>query len=308
MQEQGTEEMQKQESQNVQEEKPKKAVTVRKQKIKKSHIKARLAFFLFLTALLLLTVIFAEQICPYDPNAQDNSLSLQPPGFAHPAGTDRFGRDMLSRIIVGLRTSVASTLTLVAIITIVGTAAGVLCGYFGGIADAVVMRISDVCLAFPGLVFAMAIAALLNGGISSAVFALAMISWPKYARIARSQTLAQKNADYISAARLAGGSSLQIIIKHILPNSMGPVLVTSMLDIGTMMMELAGLSFLGLGAQPPTAELGNMMSGGRSMLQTYPWVIIGPGIAIFTAVVIFNLLGDTIRDYMDPGNAKSRQG
>lgn len=280
-------------------------VSVRRQKIRKNHAKGRLYFFLLLAAALLLVVIFAKQICPYDPNAQDTSRSLMSPSLAHPLGTDRFGRDMLSRIIVGLQTSILSTLTLVAVISVAGTAVGVLCGYFGKMADSLVMRISDVCLAFPGLVFALAIAALLNGGIQNAVIALAVISWPKYARIARSQTLALKNTNYIAAAKLAGGTSLQIIWKHILPNSLGPILVTAVLDIGTMLMELAGLSFLGLGAQPPTAELGNMMSGGRSMLQTYPWVVIGPGIAIFLAVVIFNLLGDTLRDYLDPRNSRS---
>ena len=260
-------------------------------------------FFLVLASALLLVAVFAEWLCPYDPNAQDMALSLQPPGKEHLAGTDRFGRDLFSRILVGLRTSVLATLSLVVIITAVGTVLGVMCGYYGGILDSVVMRISDICLAFPGLVFALAIAALLNGGLRNAVLALAVISWPKYARIARSQTLAQKNTDYIAAAKLAGNTSWQIILRHILPNSAGPILVTAMLDIGTMMMELAGLSFLGLGAQPPTAELGNMMSGGRSMLQTYPWVILGPGLALFLVVVIFNLLGDTVRDYMDPRNS-----
>ena len=178
--------------------------TVRVQKIKKNHAKTRLLIFLLMAAALLLVVIFAEQLCPYDPNAQNTSMALQPPGAAHPAGTDRFGRDMLSRILVGLQTSIASTLTLVVIITLAGTVVGVICGYYGGVIDSVVMRISDVCMAFPGLVFAMAIAALLNGGLTSAVFALAVISWPKYARIARSQTLAQKNSNYVSAARLAG--------------------------------------------------------------------------------------------------------
>lgn len=274
--------------------------SVRVQKIKKNHSKARLCFFLFWAAALLLAAVFAEQICPFDPNAQDTGIALSPPSLLHPAGTDRFGRDMLSRILVGLRTSMFATLTLVAIITTVGTVVGVLCGYYGGVLDSVVMRISDVCLAFPGLVFALAIAALLNGGLHNAVLALAVISWPKYARIARSQTMAQKSTSYIMAARLAGDTSLQIMIKHILPNSVGPILVTSVLDIGTMLMELAGLSFLGLGAQPPTAELGNMMSGGRSMLQTYPWVVIGPGIAIFIVVVVFNLLGDAVRDYLAP--------
>lgn len=281
-----------------------KPITIRKQKIQKNRIKARLVFFLMLAAALLLAVAFAEQICPYDPDLQDYSAALQGPSKAHLAGTDRYGRDMLSRIIVGTRTSVIATLTLVAIITVVGTVVGVLCGYYGGGLDSLVMRISDVCLAFPGLVFALAIAALLNGGVQNAVLALAVISWPKFARIARSQTLTLKNTNYILAARLAGDSSAQIILRHILPNSLGPILVTAVLDIGTMLMELAGLSFLGLGAQPPTAELGNMMSGGRSMLQTYPWVVIGPGIAIFVVVVIFNLLGDTVRDYLDPRNSR----
>lgn len=284
----------------------KKRPSLRKQKIRKNHTKTRLVVFLILAAGLLLTAVFAQQICPYDPNAQDTSISLQPPSAAHPAGTDRFGRDMFSRILVGLQTSVLATLSLVVIITLVGTVLGVLCGYYEGVLDSVVMRISDVCLAFPGLVFALAIAALLNGGLHNAVLALAVISWPKYARIARSQTLAQKSTNYIAAAKLAGSSSRQIIVKHILPNCAGPILVTAMLDIGTMLMELAGLSFLGLGAQPPTAELGNMMSGGRSMLQTYPWVILGPGIAIFIVVVIFNLLGDTVRDYLDPRNSRRK--
>jgi peptide/nickel transport system permease protein len=163
-----------------------------------------------------------------------------------------------------------------------------------------------VCLAFPGLVFALAIAALLGGGVGNAVIALAVISWPKYARVARSQTLALKNVPFVLAARLSGCTSLQMILRHILPNILGPILVTAMLDIGTMMMELAGLSFLGLGAQPPTAEWGNMMSGGRSMLQTYPWLVLSPGLAIFVTVVIFNLLGDTVRDYMDPKNSRAR--
>lgn len=280
-----------------------KTVTVRRQRIQNHQSKTRLYVFLLLTLALLLVVIFAEQICPYDPDMQDYSVALQAPSKAHLAGTDRYGRDMLSRILMGTRTSVISTLSLVGIITVVGTVVGVLCGYFGGAVDSIVMRVSDVCLAFPGLVFAMAIAALLNGGIRNAVIALAVISWPKYARIARSQALTIKNTSYIAAARLAGGSALKIIGKHILPNSFGPILVTAMLDIGTMLMEVAGLSFLGLGAQPPTAELGSMMSNGRSMLQTYPWVVLGPGVAIFVVVVIFNLLGDTVRDHLDPRNS-----
>lgn len=281
-------------------------VTVRIQKVRKNNIKVRLAVFVVLAAILLLITLFAEYICPYDPYAQDLTQAMQAPNAAHPMGTDTYGRDMLSRVLIGAQTSISSTFALVAIITVFGTTVGIICGYYGGVLDSIVMRISDICLAFPGLVFAMAVAAVLNGGVQNAVIALALISWPKYSRIARSQTLALKSLAYIHAAQLAGDTAGQLIFRHILPNIIGPILVTAMLDIGTMMMEIAGLSFLGLGAQPPTAEWGSMMSSGRSMLQTYPWVVLSPGIAIFISVVIFNLLGDTIRDYMDPKNSHSR--
>lgn len=281
-------------------------ITVRVQKVKRNNIKIRLYVFSGLVVILLLVTLFASQIAPFDPNAQNLDEALQAPSFQHIMGTDRHGRDMLSRVLVGGQTSIFATLTLVLAISVFGTIVGTFCGFYGGKVDAVVMRISDVCLAFPGLVFAMAVAALLGGGISNAVIALAVISWPKYSRVARSQTLAIKDGPYVSAARLAGDTSMQTILRHILPNIVGPILVTAMLDIGTMMMELAGLSFLGLGAQPPTAEWGNMMSSGRSMLQIYPWVVLSPGIGILISVILFNLLGDTVRDYMDPRNSHSR--
>ena len=281
-------------------------VTVRIQKVKKNRIWMKLIVFAGLAAALLLITIFAKYICPYDPYAQDPTQAMQPPSAAHLMGTDTYGRDMLSRVLIGAQTSISSTFALVAIITVFGTVVGIFCGYYGGIVDSVMMRISDVCLAFPGLVFAMAVAAILDGGVRNAVIALALISWPKYSRIARGQTLSIKNLPYMQASQLAGDSVLQMIFRHVLPNIAGPILVTSMLDIGTMMMEIAGLSFLGLGAQPPVAEWGSMMSSGRSMLQTYPWIVLSPGLAIFVSVVIFNLLGDTIRDYMDPKNTRSR--
>ena len=281
-------------------------VTVRIQKVKKNRIWMKLIVFAGLAAALLLITIFAKYICPYDPYAQDLTQAMQPPSAAHLMGTDTYGRDMLSRVLIGAQTSISSTFALVAIITVFGTVVGIFCGYYGGIVDSVMMRISDVCLAFPGLVFAMAVAAILDGGVGNAVIALALISWPKYSRIARGQTLSIKNLPYMQASQLAGDSVLQMIFRHVLPNIAGPILVTSMLDIGTMMMEIAGLSFLGLGAQPPVAEWGSMMSSGRSMLQTYPWIVLSPGLAIFVSVVIFNLLGDTIRDYMDPKNTRSR--
>ena len=276
--------------------------TVRVQKIRRDTVKIRLIVFGTLALLLVLCSLFAEHLTPYDPYLQDLSNAKAPPSAEHIFGTDRYGRDMLSRVIVGSRTSIFSTLLLVAIVTVIGTMVGVFCGWHGKWIDTVLMRISDMFLAFPGLVFALAVAGVLGGGLQNAIIALAAISWPKYARIARSQTLAQKETPYLKAVRLSGSSTGKIIFKHILPNIIGPILVTSMLDIGTMMMELAGLSFLGLGAKPPTAEWGSMMSDTRSLMTTVPWVTFAPGLAIFVSVMIFNLLGDTIRDYADPKN------
>ena len=243
-------------------------ITVRKQKIRKNHTKAKLVFFLVLTALLLFVAAFAKYLCPYDPYAQDLALAQK----------------------------------------LAGTAIGIFCGWKGGKADTVLMRISDLFLAFPGLVFALAVAGVLGGGIQNAIIALAVISWPKFARLARGLTLTQKDSAYLMASKLSGSSTGKLLLKHILPNIAGPILVTSVLDIGTMMMELAGLSFLGLGVKPPMAEWGSMINDGRSMLQISPWMVLAPGLAIFITVMIFNLLGDTIRDYMDPKERNRRRG
>ena len=274
--------------------------TVRPARIRRDTVKARLIVFGILAALLILCSLFSEYLTPCDPYLQDLSNAKAAPSAQHIFGTDRYGRDMLSRVIVGSRTSIFSTLLLVAIITTFGTAVGVFCGWHGGIIDTVLMRISDMFLAFPGLVFALAVAGVLGGGLHNAIFALAAISWPKYARIARSQTLAQKQTPYMRAARLSGSGTAKLLVKHMLPNIIGPILVTSMLDIGTMMMELAGLSFLGLGAKPPIAEWGSMMSENRALFTTVPWITLAPGLAIFVSVMVFNLLGDTVRDYADP--------
>lgn len=278
--------------------------TVRVQHVKKNHIKTRLIVFSSLVVILLLIAVFAEKLTPYDPYEQNLKQALLPPSAMHIMGTDQHGRDLFSRVLVGAQTSIGSTLLLVLIISVFGTIIGMVCGYYGGKADAALMRISDICLAFPGLVFALAVASLQKGSILNAVFALALISWPKYARVARSQTLSIQDSAFLQAAKLSGNTTLQLFTRHILPNISGTIVVTAMLDIGTMMMELAGLSFLGLGAQPPIAEWGNMMSNGRSMLQIYPWLVLSPGFAIFITVVCFNLLGDAIRDYKNPKNER----
>lgn len=266
----------------------------------KLDVKKKLIFFGILCVLLLLFSVFSEYLTPYDPYAQDLSIAKQSPSAQHLLGTDRYGRDMLSRVIVGSRASIYSTLLLVVIITVVGTIIGIVCGLSGKVLDTVLMRIADIFLAFPGLVFALAIAGVLGGGLHNAIIALAAVSWPKFARLARSQTLALKETAFIEASKLSGTGTFKMVFKHIIPNIIGTILVTSVLDIGTMMMELAGLSFLGLGAKPPIAEWGSMMSDARSMLATQPWIVLAPGIAIFISVMIFNLFGDTLRDYADP--------
>ena len=231
----------------------KQKITIRKQKVVKDHTKRKMIIFGALAVGVVLTAVFAPYLVPYDPYEQDLGSALLPPGGAHLLGTDRYGRDMLSRVIMGSRSTVFSALLLVLVITGIGSTVGIICGFHGGKLDSFLMRLSDVFLAFPGMVFAIAVASVMRGGIMNAVVALACISWPKYARIARSQVLTIKSTPYMAAAKLSGSGTLQMIFKHIVPNIAGTVVVTAVLDIGTMIMEIAGLSFLGLGATPPTA-------------------------------------------------------
>ena len=262
--------------------------------------KVRLLVCAVAALLLLLVAVFAPMLCPYDPYAQDLSQALMPPGPVHLAGTDRSGRDLLSRVIMGTRPSVLASLVLVAIIAATGTTIGIVAAWHGGRLDAVLMRVADVFLAFPNLVFALAVAGVLGGGVVNAVIALAVVSWPKYARLARGLVLSLRQEPYLKASRLAGCGTLRLVVRHVLPNIAGTLLVTAMMDVGTMMMELAALSFLGLGARPPMAEWGSMMSESRSLLQTAPWTVFAPGAAIFVTVAVFNLLGDAVHDWLDP--------
>ena len=254
--------------------------------------------YLAAAGFLIFVAIFANFLTPFDPYVQDLEGALSPPNAQNLLGTDRYGRDILSRVIVGSQTTLCASLLLLATIACVGSLIGALCGFHGGRLDVFLMRLSDVFLAFPQMVFAIAAAGALGGGLLNAAAALAIIGWPKYARISRGLVLAIRSMPYLDAAKMAGSSSTKILFAHVLPNIAGPVLVTAALDIGTIIMELAGLSFLGLGAMPPTAEWGAMMNNGRSMLQTAPWVILAPGTAIFITVATFNLLGDKLRDFM----------
>ena len=217
-------------------------ITIRKQKVVKDHTKLKMTFFGALAVGVILMAVFAPYLVPYDPYEQDLASALLPPGGAHLLGTDRYGRDMLSRVIMGSQSTIFSALLLVLVITVIGSAVGILCGYHGGRLDSFLMRLSDIFLAFPGMVFAIAVASVMSGGIMNAVVALACISWPKYARIARSQVMTVKRTSFMDAAKLSGSGTFKTIIKHVVPNIAGTVVVTAVLDIGTMIMEIAGLS------------------------------------------------------------------
>ena len=250
-----------------------------------------------LVALLLIFAFFSPYLTPYNVSEQNLMISRQAPSFAHIMGTDIYGRDMFSRVIAASIISIFSALAVVLLMAITGVVIGVFCGYLSGIADTVLMRVSDIFLAFPGLVLAIATAGLFKNGIFGAVIALASVGWPRYARLSRGLVLSTKTSTYIYAAKLSGSNTVQIVFTQILPNIIGQIIVTACLDIGTSLMELAALSFLGLGATPPTPEWGSMINESRSLLQLSPWITLSPGIAVFITVSVFNIFGESLRDY-----------
>ena len=268
--------------------------------VKKLMKNKQFVFFSILALIVVLIAIFAPWIAvknPYDAIMTD---SLIPPGEKYMWGTDRLGRDIFSRIVYGTRPSLIMTFTLVSVVFLTGTGFGILAGYFGGSIDIVIMRFADMMISFPGLVLAIAVAGLLGPSMTNAVLAIALVSWPKYARLARSLVLKIKNNTYIEAAIVGGARTRKIIGRYLIPNMIPTMIVTATTDIGTMMLELASLSFLGFGAQAPTPEWGLMMNEGRTYITKASWLIMYPGIAIITVVVIFNMLGDSIRDILDP--------
>lgn len=262
------------------------------------------AFFSFLVFLLLAVAAAAPLIAPHDPLAASMRDAYQPPSADHLFGTDKLGRDNFSRVLYGASYSLSSVLILVACVFTVGTTLGVVAGYFGGKVDVVIMRIADMMISFPGMILAIAIAGILGGSLVNAIIALTVVTWTKYARLARSMVLKVKKRDFVEAAVVNGGKPLHILWQHILPNILPLMIITAAADIGAMMMELAGLSFLGFGSQPPAPEWGLMLNEGRQQMQTAPWLMIFPGLTIFITVVIFNLWGDALRDVLDPKQEK----
>ena len=258
-------------------------------------------FFAVLAILICLVAVFAPQICgDVDPTAGDLSQAIMAPSAEHRFGTDKMGRDIFARVIYGARSSLAGTLILVAVILVLGTLLGIISDYFGGWVDAVIMRIADMMIAFPGLVLAIAVAGILGPSMRNAVIAISLVSWPKYARLARSLVMKIRHTDFVAAAIVTGSKTPYMLWKYMFPNTVTTLVITAATDIGSMMMELAALSFLGFGAQPPTPEWGKMLNDGRTLIQTAPWTMIYPGLAIFITVVVFNMLGDSLRDILDP--------
>lgn len=257
--------------------------------------------FSVLALLVILVAVFAPVvtggISPTDAVLKD---ALQPPSPEHIFGTDKLGRDIFARVIYGARTSLVATFSVVAIIFVLGSVLGVLAGYFGGWVDTIIMRVADMMVSFPGMIFAMAIAGVMGASVRNAVIAVSLVSWTKYARLARSLVLKIRNEDYVSAAIVTGSKTPYMLLKYMLPNVIPTLVITAATDIGGMMLELAGLSFLGFGAKAPTPEWGLMLNEGRQFIQNAPWLTIFPGAAIFVVVMVFNLLGDAFRDVLDP--------
>lgn len=247
-----------------------------------------------------LAAVFAPAIAPAEPNEQDLLNRLEPPSAEHPMGTDQLGRDVLSRLLYGARITLGIAVTVVAITLAIGTVVGVVAGYAGGWVDEALMRFVDILLAFPGILLALVIAGILGPSLTNIMIALAVVGWTQYARIIRGSVLSVKEKEFIKAAQLMDVSRTRIIARHVLPNVITPVVVLATMDMAYVILGTAGLSFLGLGAQPPTPEWGTMLSQGRNYLQDAWWVVNLPGLAIMVTVLGFNLLGDGLRDVLDP--------
>ena len=258
------------------------------------------ALYSVLVTFIVLVALFAPFLAPQDPLAGELKNVLQSPSSEHLLGTDKLGRDILSRIICGTQISLFMTVSVVVLLSIVGMTVGILSGYFGGKVEIVLMRLADMMLAFPGVVLAIAIAGIMGGSIANTIIALTIVGWAKYARLVRSIVIKLRQSDFIVAAKVNGTSTFNILKRHVLPNILPIIVITGAMDIGTMMMEIAGLSFLGFGAQPPTPEWGLMLNEGRQYISSAPWLMFYPGAAIFFVVAVFNLWGDALRDVLDP--------
>lgn len=247
-------------------------------------------------AVLVVFSLVAPFMCQHDAEFANLAMANRAPGGEYLLGTDSLGRCILCRVLTGLQTTVFAALVVVALSAVIGSVVGAVSGYVGGAFDSVVMRITDAFMAFPALILGIAVAGLLGGGLQNAILALVVPGWTRFARLARSSVLALKERPFVQAAIIGGLGRFSIAVRHILPNILPPLVVTACLDVGGSMLNLAGLSFLGLGASPPSPELGAMINQAASTFQTAPWAVFAPGFAIFVAVVVFNLFGDSVNE------------
>ncbi|SHN10220.1 peptide/nickel transport system permease protein [Roseibium suaedae] len=271
---------------------------------KLSHEPVGMLGFLVLS-LLVIVAIFAPLIAPYSPSTQNLEQALLPPSWAHWAGTDEFGRDILSRLIYGTRITIQTVLAVSLIVGPIGMLIGIVAGFAGGRTDAILMRFTDIVLSFPSLILALAFAAAIGAGLQTAIIAISLTGWPPIARLARAETLIVRNTDYVAAARLYGASPLRLLFLYIAPMCIPSVVVRLTLNMAGIILTAAALGFLGLGAQPPAPEWGAMISSGRRFMLDNWWVAVMPGIAILLTSLAFNLVGDTLRDILDPRHARS---
>lgn len=255
---------------------------------------------LFIVLFFAVLAVFGPMVAPYKPLAMQLDAGYKPPGREHLFGTDDLGRDVLTRIIYGARYDISLTLVTVLLAVVTGLVTGTIAGYFGGVTDTILMRFVDVMLAFPAFVLGLALVAFLGPSMRNIVLILAATRFPRYARLIRGTVLSVKRREYVEAAHMIGTPDHKIILEHILPNSIAPVIVYSTLDLGSIVTALAGLSFLGVGVQPPTPDWGLMLTSARNNLVIAPWTAIFPGLAISFAVIGFNFMGDGLRDALDP--------
>lgn len=255
---------------------------------------------LIVAALLVLLALAAPLLATHEPGVQDLRARLQPSSAAHWLGTDELGRDVYSRLLFGGRVTLGMVVSIVLLVAPFGLLVGCIAGYAGGLLDRIMMRVTDVFLAFPQLILALAFVAALKPGVTSTVLAIALTAWPPYARLARAETLAYRQTDFVAAIRLTGASPARIVLRHIVPLCLQSLVVRVTLDMSTIILTAAGLGFLGLGAQPPSPEWGAMIASARRFILEQWWVPVAPGAAIFAASLAFNLLGDGLRDVLDP--------
>ena len=267
-----------------------------------SAAKKRMMIYLSIFVILCVFSLIAGKLTPHDAELVDLLSAKKAPGGEYLMGTDWLGRCIWSRILAGAKSSIFASLVIVILSMLIGCSLGLAAGYAGGVFDEIMMRIVDIFLAFPGIVLSIAVAGMLGPGLRNGVLALAATSWTQYARLIRSYVLSIRQENYVKAARLNGRSDLFILMRHVFPNAIRPVVVTGTLHLSGAMLSISGLSFLGLSSS--SAEWGSMLSEGRSLMQQCPWVVLYPAIAIFLVTILFNLLGDSVRDVLDPGGNK----